>query len=195
MTSQAINDLPDPTTVPTAGFVPRLGAALIDMAILGPTSYGLYYFMKVQPNIYLIVLIWLVNVLYKPVLESVLGYTVGKGILRLRVVDRGTNRNISFEQSLLRYLPWAVAQFVTLFVYVRFFQSAQLAEVADYMSFTRTLATFPLNENFFITTGNSFPVFSSVWLLTDPWNRALHDRWAQTFVIRQVVAGPDDAGR
>ena len=156
------------------------------MAVLGPLSYGLYFFMREWPSLYLVSLVWFLNFLYKPVLESVFGYTVGKRILRLRVVDRGTNRNISFDQSLIRYLPWAVAQFVTLFVYIRFFDSTQLAEVTDYMSFTRELATYPLNDNFIITTGRSFPIFSSVWLLTDPWHRALHDRWAQTFVIRQM---------
>ena len=189
MTSQAINDLPDPATLPTAGFLPRLGAALIDYAVLLPSFYGFYYFMAGHPSIALVVTVWLVKFLYKPVLESVLGYTVGKGVLRLRVVDRGTNRNISFEQSLLRYLPWAVANFAMLFVFIRFFQSPLLADVTDYRSFLDAVSTFPLNQNIFVSTSNTLPLFSGVWLITDPWNRALHDRWAQTFVVRQVVPG------
>ena len=141
-----------------------------------------------QPSMALFILVWLIKFVYKPVLESALGYTVGKGVLRLRVVDRGTNRKISFEQSLRRYLPWAVANFAMLFVFIRFFQSPLLAEVTDYRSFMDAVANFPLNQNIFVTTGNSLPFFSGVWLITDPWNRALHDRWAQTFVVREVAA-------
>ncbi len=129
---------------------------------------------------------WLLSFAYKPVLESKLGFTVGKWLMSLRVVDRGTNLNIDLNQSFIRYLPWGISSFVTLFVYIRLAQSAGISEVDDLLEYNQYLTTFPLNENFLVSLGNSFPVFTSVWLITDPWNRALHDRWAQTFVIRQV---------
>ncbi|MGB3801236.1 MAG: RDD family protein [Lewinella sp.] len=187
MISQALNDLPDPTTVPTAGFLPRLGAAIIDLVVLFPLSYGVYYFMVWQPSMIGILAMWLINFLYKPVLEARLGFTIGKWLLRLRVVDRGTNLRIDFNQSLIRFLPWAISAFVTLFVYIRLAQSAGIEEVTDIYDYNKYLNQFPLSQNFFVSMGNSFPIFSAVWLITDPWSRALHDRWAQTFVIRDIV--------
>lgn len=186
MTSQALNDLPDPTTVPTAGFLLRLGAVLIDLMVLGPLSYALYYFIVVQPSMNGVVGIWLIMFLYKPILESKLGFTIGKWVMRLRVVDRGTNLNIDLNQSFIRYLPWAVSYFVTLFLYIRLAQSEGITEVGGFLDFNQYMASFPLSDNFLVSIGNNFPIFSSVWLITDPWNRALHDRWAETFVIRQI---------
>ncbi|PPK86389.1 putative RDD family membrane protein YckC [Neolewinella xylanilytica] len=186
MTSQALNELPDPTTIPTAGFLPRLAAAIIDAVVLGPLSFGIYYFMVWQPSLLGIVAVWLISFAYKPILEARLGFTIGKWIMRLRVVDRGTNLRIDFNQSLLRYLPWAISAFVTLFVYIRLAQSAGIQEVGDLWAYNKYMNTFPLSQNFFVSMGNSFPIFSAVWLISDPWHRALHDRWAETFVVRDV---------
>ena len=188
MTSQALNDLPDPTTVPTAGFLPRLAAAIIDIVVTAPLSYGVFYFLVRQPSLYGVIAMWLISFIYKPVLESSLGFTVGKWIMRLRVVDRGTNLRIDLNQSFLRYVPWAISAFVTLFVYIRVAQSAGIQEVTDVWAFNEYLTKFPLSQNFLVSLGNSFPVFSAVWLITDPWNRALHDRWAGTFVVREIFS-------
>lgn len=190
MTSQAIQDLPDPTTVPTAGFLPRLAAAIVDFFVLSPLLYGIYYFMVEQPMLLGIVAMWMLQFCYKPLTEAYFGCTVGKALMRLRVVNQGTNQNISLNQSLMRYLPWAVSGFVTLFVYIRIFQSPGFAEVGDVWEYSDFLNSFPLTDNFLVSLGNNFPTFSAVWMFMDPWNRALHDRWAQTFVI-VVVPQPE----
>ncbi|MBB4078148.1 putative RDD family membrane protein YckC [Lewinella aquimaris] len=192
MTSQTIQDLPDPTTVPTAGFLPRVAAYLVDQFVMIPVMYATFYFMVEQPLLYAVIALWLVQSLYKPLTESFLGFTVGKWIMRLRVVDRGTNRKIGLNQSFVRYLPFAVSAFATLFVQIRMFETPEFREVNNLELYVNYMSSFPLNQNLLVNICNNLPVFSAVWLIMDPWSRALHDRWAQTFVIRLL---PQDANR
>ena len=184
MTSQAYQDLPDPITVPTAGFLPRVAAYLVDQFVLFPLLLGIYFFTVKQPLLPAIVVMWVIQTLYKPLTEWYFGRTLGKALIRLRVVDRGTNRRPSLNQSFVRFLPFAVAAFASLFVAIRIFQSPEVTEVAGLSDYGYFLRSFPLNQDFLISTLNNFPVFSAVWMIMDPWSRALHDRWAQTFVIR-----------
>lgn len=166
--------------------VPRLAAAIVDYFVLSPLFYGIYYFMTERPVLYLVVAIWLVQNLYKPLTEAYFGCTAGKALLRLRVVTMGGRRRITLNQSFIRYLPWAVSSFATLFVYIRVMQSANFADVTDIRSYYEYLSEFPLQQNFLISLGNNLPVFSAVWMIMDPWNRTLHDRWAQTFVVYRL---------
>ncbi|WP_157974268.1 RDD family protein [Lewinella sp. IMCC34183] len=183
MTSQAIQELPDPTTVPTAGFVPRLAAFVLDFLLVSPLVYGMYYFQVEQPMLYGVIACWLVYHLYKPLTEAHFGCTAGKAALRLRVVTMGGRRRITYNQSFIRYLPWAISAFITLFVYIRVMQSPSFAEVDDVWSYSNYINEFPLQQNFFVSLGNNLPTFSAVWMIMDPWNRTLHDRWARTFVV------------
>lgn len=188
MTSQPIAELPDPTTLPTAGTLPRLAAFLVDKFVTVPALAGVYYFMVPHPSIWGIVACWVVVFLYKPLAEHLYGMTVGKWLLRVRVSDRLTNQPPSLNQSFVRYLPFAVAEFATLFIFIRVFQSPELAEITSLNEYVSYTEFFPLRQNLLVSFCNNFPIFSGVWLILDPWSRALHDRWAQTFVLRKVVA-------
>ena len=186
ISTPSYTDLPDPTTVPTVGLLPRFAAWFVDQVLLLVVLLPTYYFMVVKPNLTAVVLLWGVQFLYKPLLEARLGGTLGKLLLRLRVVDRGTYRRVSVNQSFVRYLPFAVSQFASLFVLIRMFSSAELAEISGLQAYVNYSTYYPLNQSFFVNLCNNFPVFSSVWMIMDPWNRSLHDRWAQTFVIRRL---------
>ena len=187
ISSPSYTDLPDPTTVPTAGLLPRFAAWFVDQVILLAVLLPTYYFMTVRPNLPAVVALWVLQFVYKPLSEARLGGTPGKLLLRLRVVDRGTYRRINVNQSFVRYLPFAVSQFASLFVLIRMFSSAELAEVAGLQAYVNFTAYYPLNQSFAVNLCNNFPVFSSVWMIMDPWNRSLHDRWAQTFVVRHLA--------
>ena len=183
-------DLPDPQTVPTAGLLPRLGAYLADQFVLIPLTYGTYYFLVQYQSMVMVGVVWLLQFAYKPLCENQFGRTPGKALLRLRVVDRGTNTYPGLNQSFVRYLPFAVANFVALFVLSRMMAAPGFEEIATVWDYTRFLADSPLRENTLIGIFNSLPVFSGVWLIMDPWNRALHDRWAQTFVVKEWAVDP-----
>nr|WP_256534165.1 RDD family protein [Lewinella sp. JB7] len=168
--------------------MPRVAAYLVDQFVLLPVMYAIFYFMVERPLLYAVIVLWALQTLYKPLTESLFGCTAGKWIMRLRVVDRGTHRKIGLNQSFVRYLPFAVSAFATLFVQIRMFEAPEFREVTDLELYVNYMSSFPLNQNLLVNICNNFPVFSAVWLIMDPWSRALHDRWAQTFVIRVVPA-------
>lgn len=185
MTSpKTFGQLPEPTTVPTAGLLLRVAAYLVDQFVIIPLLYGIYYFAVVQPNFYGVVACWLLQFLYKPVTEAYFGGTAGKYLLRMRVVDRLSFRPPSLNQSFIRFIPFAVAYFASLFVIIRALEDPSFAEVSSLKEYVTYTSMFPLQRSFIVSLCNNFPVFSGVWLILDPWSRALHDRWAQTFVIR-----------
>lgn len=184
MLNEEYQDYPDPAAIPTVGFLPRLGAAFIDLLVLGPISYGIYHFMVVQPSIYVVAGLSVLNALYKPLAEAIFGYTVGKYLLKMKVVDRKSNQRITLNQSFTRFLPWAVAAFASLFVLVRVIEAQDFTEVDTLAGYMDYLAKFPLSRNFLVSLLNNFPIFSAVWIIMDPWKRALHDRWAETFVVK-----------
>lgn len=189
MTSQTLQELPDPLTLPTAGFLPRLAAYLVDQFVLAPLVVGIYYFMVQAPSLLGLGLLWFLHFLYKPAMEALYGFTLGKLLLRMRVVDRATNLVPDFNQSMVRYLPFAVANFIYLFVLLRVFRSPEFVEVETLKGYLNFLTLFPLKDNFIVSLLNNFPFFSGVWLILDPWHRALHDRWAETFVVKKI---PDE---
>ncbi|WP_420460235.1 RDD family protein [Neolewinella sp.] len=190
ITTNSYTDLPDPTTVPTVGFLPRFLAWFIDQVVLLVLIFPTYYVMVVRPNLSVVVAIWVLQFLYKPLTEARFGATVGKWLLKQRVVDRHTYYRITLNQSFVRYLPFAVSQFASLFVLIRAFDSSELAEVADLQRYVNFITYYPLNQSFAVNLCNNFPVFSSVWMILDPWSRALHDRWAETFVTRKLPTVP-----
>ena len=186
ITTNSYTDLPDPTTVPTVGFLPRFLAWFIDQVVVTVLIFPTYYFVVVRPNLGIVVGLWVLQFCYKPLTEARFGATVGKWLLKQRVVDRRTYRRITLNQSFIRYLPFAISQFASLFVLIRIFDSAELAEVDGIQGYISYITYFPLNQSFTINLCNNFPVFSSVWMILDPWSRALHDRWAETFVTRKL---------
>jgi uncharacterized RDD family membrane protein YckC len=182
------SEFPDPAALPAVGLLPRLAAYFVDQLVLLPLMYGVYVFMIERSNLAGVVIFWGLQHLYKPLLEARFGQTAGKAILGLRVVSQHDLGPITLNQSFVRYLPWAVMGFANLFVLIRAFQSIEIAEVQNLETYVSFITTYPLTQNFLVNLCNNFPVFSAVWMIMDPWRRALHDRWAQTYVLKPVNA-------
>lgn len=162
----------------------RFGAYLLDKLVLLPLSIGLLYAVVIAKSLPLALVFLFFDALYKPLLEATAGQTLGKRWLGLRVVRGSDGGPISWNASLMRYLPWAAIFYCTVFVLVRHFQSPDFAAVNDletYLTFSRK---HPLGDNFLIALINYLPIFSVVWVFSDPLRRALHDRLAGTVVIR-----------
>lgn len=91
---------------PRAGFGERLGAALIDGALLFVASFGLRVFLGLFGSFLSLVL----GIAYWGYLEgSPSGQTIGKRALNIRVVDFATGGAIGVPRALIRY----VARFVS----------------------------------------------------------------------------------
>ncbi len=125
---------------------------------------------------------------YKPFMEMRWGYTIGKKWRKLKVVDQQSGALMDIEQSLTRFTPWAVAYFAAVFVCIRHYQDPAFADIATMEEYLKFSSEHVLNGNFFISLANNLTIFSIVWMFSDPFNRALHDRFAKTVVINDLEA-------
>ena len=125
----------------------------------------------------------LVEAIYKPIMEGLYGQTLGKKWMNILVVNQKGFGPISWNQSLLRYLPWAAVFYATVFIIVRHFQADGFMEVDSWPAYIKFGREHPLGENLIIAMINYLPLFSVMWVISDPLKRALHDRVAGTVVF------------
>lgn len=156
--------------------------------MLFPLSLAIFTIATGSKDIRLVLLILFVEAAYKPVLEKRFGTTLGKRILGLRVISTTGAEAISWNQSFLRFLPWAISYYTTVFVYTRYFQSPGFAEVVEVEAFRDFIYQHPLNESTLVGLLSSMPFFSATWAMTDLLRRTIHDRLAKTVVIAPTKA-------
>jgi len=166
-------------------FGDRLGAALIDGLIMIAATLPLTYFnigTWKMPLLY--VLIALFTVLYKPFLEYRYGATWGKMLVGLKVVGPDFGR-ITLKEEMRRvgfYLVPSVLQHVlTLGVYF----SASFKSINDYTEFNRYI----IAENPSLIWINVIVIIliiaDVITFFVNRPNRALHDIYADTYVIEK----------
>jgi len=166
-------------------FWDRLGAFLLDGCIVAtitlPVSYFNITIWKI-PSIY--TGIALVSMLYKPFLECRYGATLGKMIVRLRVVGHDFEK-ITISEEIKRvsfYLFPAILQhIITLPVYF----SAAFISINNYREFNRHVAAN--TPSLLWISGIALVLFLAdtiTFFATQP-NRALHDVYAGTNVIEK----------
>lgn len=176
-------------TSPYAPVARRAFARLVDFGLISVPLNALALLALIYArSLPLAVVLLLLEAAYKPVTESRWGYTLGKKWMKMRVVDQETGGNIDMNKSLLRFLPWAVSVFTTIFVYTRHFQDPAFAEVGDLIQYTEFTQEHVLSQSVIISLLTNLTIFSAVWMFSDPMNRALHDRIAKTVVVNDVAA-------
>lgn len=146
---------------------------------------GLFYSIIELKSLPFAILMMLGEAAYKPIMEALYGHTLGKKWMKLEVVNQKGFGPISWNQSLLRFLPWAAVFYATVFVIIRHFQAEGFMEVTDMPMYIEFGRKHPLGENMLIAMINYLPLFSVMWVLSDPMRRALHDRLAGTVVVKQ----------
>lgn len=173
----------DPSELRYANFTVRAVARVIDLFVLFPVSAAAAYFTLYEPNLSIVLLLALLDAAYKPTMETVYGWTVGKRIMKLKVVAQHDLGPIDLNQSLIRFLPWALVFCVTVFLNTRYFQDPNFVEIEDLEAYLKFLQDHPLSQNFFIGLLQYLPLFSAVFVFSDPFRRALHDRLAKTYCV------------
>jgi len=161
----------------------RFIAWLLDRIVLLPFTGGLLYAIVEMKSLALAVLMMAAEAAYKPIMEALSGQTLGKRWMNIRVVNEKSSGPISWNQSLLRFLPWAAVFYATVFVIVRHFQADGFLEVDSWTAYLEFSQAHPLGENLLIAMINYLPLFSVMWVISDPMKRALHDRLAGTVVL------------
>lgn len=107
---------------PYASFLQRTLARFIDIVFITVpltafTILALVYLRSLPLAIAFITL----EAIYKPFMEGRFGFTIGKKLVKIRVVDQLSGKLMNLNQNLTRFLPWAIIYFTTLFVYTRYY--------------------------------------------------------------------------
>jgi len=174
---------------PYASFTNRALARIIDIGLISVPLNMLMLVSLVFLRSLPLALLWIIlDAAYKPIMESHWGYTLGKKWRKIKVISQETGGLMDMNQSLTRFIPWAIAYFASIFVYTRHFQDPAFGEVTTMEQYFEFAASHVLSGNFLISVANNLTIFSAVWMFSDPFRRALHDRFAKTIVVNDVDA-------
>lgn len=162
-----------------AGFWVRVVASIIDSLIFIPLSLVDYLELAHWEMFGVLVFIAVLNMFYKVYMEWKYQATLGKMALKIKVVSEGGGE-ITFEQSLVRYSLYFMAQLGTLIsTYMAYnqydvFVSMGIESASEvqnrFLSSTEGFATFPL-------------LISCSLVAFDLRRQSLHDKMAKTYVI------------
>ncbi len=171
----------DPLEYKYGGFWIRVGATLIDTLALLPLIGLNLAALYIWKQLWLVLLVNLLSVAYKPFMEFKYGATLGKMAVKLKVINR-EGQNISMNQTLLRSSPWLVNGFFSLYVIIQLALLPEYQEVEGYAALTQLQTTVtPMAAQMVVSLGFMLVV---VWVAFQQQKRGLHDLLADTFVIQ-----------
>ena len=175
---QSIKLLPD-----YAGFWKRLAALSIDTLILLPLSWAALGYGLLYLHNYIVcaafVLLWF---LYKPLCEYFFGFTLGKRVLKIKVV-RDDSKRANLAQIFLRNILYSAPILFSLYTTISWFENPAFEKINSFEELNNFMAD-PNNVPW-AQAWYSFLFYADVaFLLTDKQKRALHDRTAGTYVVQ-----------
>jgi uncharacterized RDD family membrane protein YckC len=163
-----------------AGFWVRVGASIIDSLIFIPIMVLGFWNMYSLKSTTLLVLISLPGLLYKPLMESFFGATLGKMSCKIKVInDEG--KKLSLFNAYIRFFPFLLSAGVTLAGQIILFLSPQFQSVKSWTQLSQA------QQGSFLDVIR-YPV--SILVLIDCVvvaftfrKRALHDMMAESFCV------------
>ena len=161
----------------------RFLAYLVDTLLLTLLTALTIYVMIGPRLVYVAIGLTVVEALYKPIMESRYGWTLGKLSQKIMVIDAATGRRPDFNQSLMRYLPWGLGMFASIFLILQYAKDPAFAEVADGWAYLDYERDSPWRKNTILAIIQQVPLFSSAWMVGDVLRQAIHDKLARTLVV------------
>ncbi|MCI5058749.1 MAG: RDD family protein [Flavobacteriales bacterium] len=169
-----------------AGFWRRLFANIFDGIIISPVIIFIYYNLFVIKDVKLHFALFMIIILYKPMLEFSIGGTFGKRIIGVRV-KQSTLVNLSFISAVLRNIAWIISYIVALLVdnllfHNPSFQSINGFNVDSFITLANMYANIAMRE-----WANIFLLIFILGSIVIPFNkkkRGLHDFWSGSVCIR-----------
>jgi len=104
---------PNTAHPPPAGFWIRVAASLVDSLVFLPVVILAFVNMFQIKSVALMITAVIPGLLYKPLMESYFGATVGKMACKVKVIDN-RGRRPSVSQAYTRYIPFLVYSLVSL---------------------------------------------------------------------------------
>lgn len=171
-----------------ANFGPRLLANLLDFLLLIPLWGAAAYYTSAAPDFTIYLLIVIPMALYKPVLEGLYGATLGKKILKLKVVGEDGEK-AGWGPVLMRWTPWLIGTAVGIYYVNVLFQIPGYTDIEGFTDNGLFMVDamkegYWSNSNSTIQTVAGFlPLFSALVIVFTAKRQAAHDILAQTLVI------------
>jgi len=173
-----------------AGFMPRLGALLLDMLIMLPVIGVVMYLSNVSKSasIYGNVISLLIGLAYHVIFVKIYGGTPGKLIMKLKIIQKNGD-DVDWKAAFYRYSVEFF--FAILGVYVLFL-TLNMIDDATYVSLgfikrSQTLST--LNPVAFTVqnwSNYAWTLTGIIVLLTNARKRTTHDFIAGTVVVKSI---------
>ncbi|OHB65555.1 MAG: hypothetical protein A2168_06905 [Planctomycetes bacterium RBG_13_50_24] len=163
-----------------AGFWIRVGASIIDSLIFIPIIILSVWNTYSLKSTVVLILTSLPGLIYKPLMESFYGATLGKMSCKIKVID-DNGRKISLFNAYIRFFPFLLSAGVTLAGQLILFSSPQFQSATSWIEISQAQ-----QGSFLVVI--SYPV--SALVLIDCIvvaftfrKRALHDMMAESFCV------------
>lgn len=165
-------------------FKDRVFALLIDGLVLLPVSIIIWLDKTTWKSQLVLIIVALIEVLYKPFCEYKYGATIGKRAMKLIVVDKSFLK-AGLKEVVIRNIfniVWGIFfSGITLLI----FRNAAFASVSSNAEFT-LLQNKVFNINPYLVVYCMLIIAEIIFILSDNSRRALHDRLGGTFVVKHA---------
>lgn len=163
-----------------AGFWIRAGASIIDFLVFVPIMILAFWNMFTLKSTFVLVLISLPGLAYKPLMESYFGATLGKMACGVKVIN-DNGKKLSVAVAYARFLPFFVSAAISLAGQVILFSSPQFESVRSFVELGQSQERGFLDA--LSTLLGIFIIIDCVVAAFTFRKRALHDMLAESFCV------------
>ena len=163
-----------------AGFWIRFCAHFVDGLILIPIPILSFLNLLFFKNTALLILTVLPGFLYKPLMESFYGATLGKMACGIRVID-GFGQRLTLETAYIRYLPFLVSSLLATIQTLLLYMSPGFQSAKTFEEIGQLQQTSPLDILVYLTS--FFVIADCIVAACTFRKRALHDMMAGSYCV------------
>lgn len=166
-----------------AGFWVRFCANLLDGLILLPIGILTLVNFFILKNVFILIAIGLIGLTYKPVMEALIGATLGKLALGIKVIDEKGNK-IGLLRAYVRFIPFLLVQVMGIINSLFVFYSPLIKSWAD-MEKIGQIPQMPTLQ-IIVMLCNLIVVIDCVVVAFTYRKRALHDMLASSYCVYRL---------
>lgn len=163
-----------------ASFAQRFYAFVIDCFVFLPFNIWSQENLFNTKEMWIVVLIALAWCIYKPLMDWKFGGTIGKLVMKIRVLD-GSGKGINLNQALLRFAPYFAVSLSTVLSTYNLLNTPGFEQVVDFESAQefgeQTSGGLGVVLTYF------FYLFSVSSIFLDEKKQAVHDRIANCYCV------------
>ena len=163
-----------------AGFWIRVGSQIVDFLVFIPLVILSYWNIFSLKSAAVLILICVPGLIYKPVMESFYGATLGKMACGIKVID-SNGKKLSLFGAYVRFFPFLISTGVNLAGQLILFSSPQFQSAQSLMELGQAQ-----QGNFLAPVGTVVNVLIMIECIVAAFTlrkRALHDMLAESFCV------------